>query len=127
MQSRAHNPHQPESRNLSRRKPHPDRRRAAGRYPARWVAFRARMTPGAPAFTVHGKGTVSYAALDRDASRLASRLADLGVAAGARSAASAAGAADRRAAGDREAGRDGQGDGSVRSLIRGGPADSAQA
>ena len=52
--------------------------------PARWVAFRARMTPGAPAFTVHGEGTVSYAALDRDAARLASRLADLGVAAGER-------------------------------------------
>jgi fatty-acyl-CoA synthase len=52
--------------------------------PARWVAFRARMTPHAPAFTVDGEATVSYAALDRDASRLASRLAELGVAAGER-------------------------------------------
>lgn len=52
--------------------------------PARWVAFRARMTPGAPAFTEYGGASTTYAALDRDASRIASRLAALGVGAGER-------------------------------------------
>jgi fatty-acyl-CoA synthase len=53
--------------------------------PSRWVAFRALIAPDDPAFTVYGEAaTTSYATLDLEASRLASRFAELGVAAGER-------------------------------------------
>ena len=52
--------------------------------PARWVAFRARMTPGAPAFTVYGEPVSSYGSLNRDAARLATRLEEHGVGIGER-------------------------------------------